>query len=146
MNPRHLLFSSLLLAGCATADLGTAAGYVLQPSRTMMVSGDSEWVPASREEEECIAALARSLKRKNLKIADYYVRFAAVVRNGTRIVEGQGSHVRHTDASTYLKPVSREVEDEIAFLGPHGGGSLYFRFTYDADKRRITECEVNAPL
>lgn len=140
-----MLFAAWTLAGCVSqpTSMRHSAGRVLLPKDMLYVQGDGEWKPTAEQIAACENALARALQRKGLKLEDYYIRYAATTRGGLHSIEGYGAHRDHTNREDYLKEA--DGSNRI-ILVPFGGGRLYFRFSYDADRDRITKCELNAPL
>jgi hypothetical protein len=143
------LITIVILAGCASvpSEDRKSAGFVLLPNHLVRAPADAEWKPDQTEIRQCEEALARALDHEGLRLEDYYIRFSAVVRSRHRFLQGYGAHKDHTDPKEYLKERDWDpnVGDPI-FLIPFGGGSLNFKFTYNADRNRIVECQVNAPM
>lgn len=135
-----LLFgTALLIAGCVTASYSKrSAGYVVVPAREFFApKGSLEWSPTDAEVAACEAALARELSNADCDLSRYYLRLSGTVRNGARHLVGFAGLSRG-----YLKPPS----EETILLPPFGGGKTFFRFDYDADRRKLVQFEFGAPL
>ena len=71
-------------------------------------------------------------------LSDYYMRYAGVLKDGKKLIVGQGFCKFQSDPE--------EVLQSSGTLGNWGGGSYYFTVVYNATDKRLVELTYNAPL
>jgi hypothetical protein len=134
MKIAFVILSVLLIASCVSAPgvQHHSAGSVILPEA-------STWAPSAEEMSAFEAKLGAALAKEDLKLEDYYLRASAVTRSNTRMIEGLGARKDEVQRAEFL------ASNDIVILA-FGGGSGYFKFSYDAERRRIKKCTVNAAL
>jgi len=151
----------ILLSGCMPhyVDLveksgDNAAGMIERPAGHIILSAENSpgtWVPTEADvaivESELALLFAKPHERfkekRDARLSEYWVRYYGVVRDGKRLIVGEGTHVSQTDLATFEQMNSKP---DTVLLPPYGGGRMHFTVIYDVDQKKSISVQFNAPL
>jgi|GEM_PF-1405462 len=137
----------IALTGCRPVEESAPAAQLILPLEHSLGS----WVPSSNEVRDFEAALIKLFSRPDRRfsekpqyaLGDYYLRYYGILRDGEKLIVGQGCHISTTDLPNFR---SMNTQPDTVLLSPFGGGSFYFSSTYDPAKGRVRNVIFNAAL
>lgn len=171
MKTHVIIGMILVLSGCWPSPCSSqptnisSAGHVIVPAKYVaravsragiITRSISEW----KMEESDVSAVENSINslfakpdkrmqgwamcKEVFPLSDYYMKYAGVLKDGKKLIIGQGYHKLCSDPKLVLKSPEQDGAVYVEFIS--GGGSYYFTVVYDAIDKKLVELTYNSPL